>query len=577
VLAELHIRDFAIISEINISFSPGFNAFTGETGAGKSIIIDALDLVLGGRASPDMVRTGASSSLIQAMFVLEGDVLREVSELLESNGLDPSEELIITREISSSGRSSARINGSLVPVTLLRQLGENLVDITGQSEHLVLLRPSAQRDVLDHYAGATDLRSEVSQLYNEIRQVQSELDALVSGQREAERRADMLRYQIEEISSADLQPGEDEELLKRRNLLANAEKLAQLADNAYQSLYSSSTSAIDQLQQAQSLLEELVRFDNSLSSNLDMISEAVVAVEEASLSIRRYRDSIEFDPGMLEVVEERLDLINRLKRKYGATIEEILQYRDSAEAELSDIQNSDEKIRKLETQLENLRQQLAQKAKALSSIRSKAAKDLGRKIEQELKDLLMTNAQIEIRVGYKQPSDYSISIDGTEVGIDQTGADDIELLVSPNPGEPLKPIAKVASGGEISRIMLAIRTVLSAADNTPTLVFDEVDVGIGGRSGRIVGEKLAGLASNHQVIAITHLAQVAAYADTHFKITKVIQDNLTTTRVDKLDREGIRHELAAMLGGMPVTDRSLQSADELIDLAKRSRRLSLAS
>lgn len=577
MLAELHIRDFAIISEINISFSPGFNAFTGETGAGKSIIIDALDLVLGGRASPDMVRTGASSSLIQAMFVLEGDVLREVSELLESNGLDPSEELIITREISSSGRSSARINGSLVPVTLLRQLGENLVDITGQSEHLVLLRPSAQRDVLDHYAGAIDLCSEVSQLYNEIRQVQSELDALVSGQREAERRADMLRYQIEEISSADLQPGEDEELLKRRNLLANAEKLAQLADNAYQSLYSSSTSAIDQLQQAQSLLEELVRFDNSLSSNLDMISEAVVAVEEASLSIRRYRDSIEFDPGMLEVVEERLDLINRLKRKYGATIEEILQYRDSAEAELSDIQNSDEKIRKLETQLENLRQQLAQKAKALSSIRSKAAKDLGRKIEQELKDLLMTNAQIEIKVGYKQPSDYSISIDGTEVGIDQTGADDIELLVSPNPGEPLKPIAKVASGGEISRIMLAIRTVLSAADNTPTLVFDEVDVGIGGRSGRIVGEKLAGLASNHQVIAITHLAQVAAYADTHFKITKVIQDNLTTTRVDKLDREGIRHELAAMLGGMPVTDRSLQSADELIDLAKRSRRLSLAS
>ena len=577
MLAELHIRDFAIISEINISFSPGFNAFTGETGAGKSIIIDALDLVLGGRASPDMVRTGASSSLIQAMFVLEGDVLREVSELLASNGLDPSEELIITREISSSGRSSARINGSLVPVTLLKQLGENLVDITGQSEHLVLLRPSAQRDVLDHYAGAIDLCSEVSQLYNEIRQVQSELDALVSGQREAERRADMLRYQIEEISSADLQPGEDEELLKRRNLLANAEKLAQLADNAYQSLYSSSTSAIDQLQQAQSLLEELVRLDNSLSSNLDMISEAVVAVEEASLSIRRYRDSIEFDPGMLEVVEERLDLINRLKRKYGATIEEILQYRDSAEAELSDIENSDEKIRKLETQLENLRQQLAQKAKALSSIRSKAAKDLGRKIEQELKDLLMTNAQIEIRVGYKQPSDYSISIDGTEVGIDQTGADDIELLVSPNPGEPLKPIAKVASGGEISRIMLAIRTVLSAADNTPTLVFDEVDVGIGGRSGRIVGEKLAGLASNHQVIAITHLAQVAAYADTHFKITKVIQDNLTTTRVDKLDREGIRHELAAMLGGMPVTDRSLQSADELIDLAKRSRRLSLAS
>ena len=577
MLAELHIRDFAIISEINISFSPGFNAFTGETGAGKSIIIDALDLVLGGRASPDMVRTGASSSLIQAMFVLEGDVLREVSELLESNGLDPSEELIITREISSSGRSSARINGSLVPVTLLKQLGENLVDITGQSEHLVLLRPSAQRDVLDHYAGAIDLCSEVSQLYNEIRQVQSELDALVSGQREAERRADMLRYQIEEISSADLQPGEDEELLKRRNLLANAEKLAQLADNAYQSLYSSSTSAIDQLQQAQSLLEELVRLDNSLSSNLDMISEAVVAVEEASLSIRRYRDSIEFDPGMLEVVEERLDLINRLKRKYGATIEEILQYRDSAEAELSDIENSDEKIRKLETQLENLRQQLAQKAKDLSSIRSKAAKDLGRKIEQELKDLLMTNAQIEIRVGYKQPSDYSISIDGTEVGIDQTGADDIELLVSPNPGEPLKPIAKVASGGEISRIMLAIRTVLSAADNTPTLVFDEVDVGIGGRSGRIVGEKLAGLASNHQVIAITHLAQVAAYADTHFKITKVIQDNLTTTRVDKLDREGIRHELAAMLGGMPVTDRSLQSADELIDLAKRSRRLSLAS
>ena len=577
MLAELHIRDFAIISEINISFSPGFNAFTGETGAGKSIIIDALDLVLGGRASPDMVRTGASSSLIQAMFVLEGDVLREVSELLESNGLDPSEELIITREISSSGRSSARINGSLVPVTLLRQLGENLVDITGQSEHLVLLRPSAQRNMLDHYAGAIDLRSEVSQLYNEIRQVQSELDALVSGQREAERRADMLRYQIEEISSADLQPGEDEELLKRRNLLANAEKLAQLADNAYQSLYSSSTSAIDQLQQAQSLLEELVRLDNSLSSNLDMISEAVVAVEEASLSIRRYRDAIEFDPGMLEVVEERLDLINRLKRKYGATIEEILQYRDSAEAELSDIENSDEKIKKLETQLENLRQQLAQKAKALSSIRSKAAKDLGRKIEQELNDLLMTNAQIEIKVGYKQPSDYSISIDGTEVGIDQTGADDIELLVSPNPGELLKPIAKVASGGEISRIMLAIRTVLSAADNTPTLVFDEVDVGIGGRSGRIVGEKLAGLASNHQVIAITHLAQVAAYADTHFKITKVIQDNLTTTRVDKLDREGIRHELAAMLGGMPVTDRSLQSADELIDLAKRSRRLSLAS
>ncbi len=565
MLAELQISDFAIITRLNLQLNPKFNAFTGETGAGKSIIIDALGIVLGGRASPEMVRTGCSAARVQALFQLDAAAVERMTPAFERHGAEPAEDLILTREITSAGRSTARVNGTLVPVAALRELADGLVDITGQSEHLSLLRPAAQLAMLDQYARAGALRAEVAARYAETRDIEDEIAGLVRDRQEAERRADMLRYQIEEIDAAAPQPGEDDELGQRRTLLANAEKLSTLAETAYQALYGSAESALDQLRTAEGAVDELARYDTSIGSDLDLLREAVVNTEELALSVRRYRDTVEYDPAELVQIEDRLDQLNRLKRKYGATVDEVLEFARGASEELEGLEHSEERAEALRARLEEVRGVLAERALELSCTRTTAAAELGRGIERALADLLMARARVEVRVERRTgESGTTLEVEGETVGVDATGIDRVEIMLSPNPGEPLKPMARIASGGETARILLAVRSVLSAADQTPTLVFDEVDVGVGGRSGHVVGEKLYGLTDSHQVLAITHLAQVAAFADAHYRISKTVEDDRTSTRVDELQPEERRAELAAMLGGLPVGEKSLQSAGELV-------------
>lgn len=570
MLAELQISDFAIITRLDLRLNGCFNTFTGETGAGKSIIIDALGVVLGGRASPDMVRTGASTARIQALFQLDPDHLARLTPGFEQYGVETSEDLIVSREISSAGRSTARINGTLVPASVLRELTDGLVDITGQSEHLSLLRPSAQLDMVDQYALTGSLRSEVAKLYGQMRTLEDEIVGLVHDRQEAERRADMLRYQLEEIDAAAPQAGEDDELLQRRTLLANAEKLSTLADTSYQTLYGSSPSALELVRQAEIALTELAGFDQSLQPDLGMLSEAAVNVEETALTVRRYRDSVEYDPAQLAELEDRLDALNRLKRKYGASLDEVIEYSRSAAEELDSLEHTEERAEQLREELRGVQSALAGRAAALSCRRSAAAEELGKRIEAALADLLMARARVEVQVTRRtSEAGSTVDVEGEQVAVDSTGIDRVEILLSPNLGEPLKPMARIASGGETSRILLAVRSVLSDADRTPTLVFDEVDVGVGGRSGHVVGEKLYGLTRSHQVLTITHLAQVAAYADAHYRIAKQVETGRTSTVVEELDATEVRTELAAMLGGLPASEKSLQSADELLGRATR--------
>lgn len=565
VLAELQISNFAIITHLDLSLAPRFNAFTGETGAGKSIIIDALGIVLGGRASPEMVRTGAPAARVQALFHLDAAVAERMTPAFERHGVEPADDLILTREVTASGRSTARVNGTLVPLAALREMGEGLVDITGQSEHLSLLRPAAQLDMLDQYARCGAVRGEVAELYRRTRELEAEIAGLVRDKQEAARRADMLRYQVEEIEAAAPQEGEDEELSSRRNLLANAEKLSTLAETAYQALYGSADSALDLLRRADAAMEELVGYDASLSGDLEALREALVNTEECALTVRRYRDAVEYDPAQLAQVEDRLDALNRLKRKYGATLDEVLEYARSASEELETLEHGEERAEELREELEAVRGRLAARAAELSEARTAAAAELGQRVEGALADLLMARARVRVEVSRRAgEGGATVEIDGETVGVDATGIDRVEILLSPNPGEPLKSMARIASGGETARILLAVRSVLSDADATPTLVFDEVDVGVGGRSGQVVGEKLYGLTGRHQVLAITHLAQVAAFADAHYRISKRVEEDRTSTCVDRLDADGTRAELAAMLGGLPVSEKSLQSAGELM-------------
>lgn len=564
MLAELQISNFAIIDRLDLRFHERFNAFTGETGAGKSIIIDALGLVLGGRASPEMVRTGAPSARVQALFELSPPTLERVAPLLEAGGIEPEPALILTRELSAAGRSSARINGVMVPAGVLREVGGLLADITGQSEHLSLLRPSAQLDLLDQFAGVLGLRSRVADRYREASRIEGELESLVRDKQEAERRADMLRFQLEEINSVAPVSGEDEELARRRELLANSEKLSMLAEQAYEALYGESPSAVELLRQAVGSVEQLVRYDPTLQPDLGALSEAAVNAEESALVVRRYRDAVEFDPAELLTIEERLDVLNRLKRKYGATLDEVLQYSESAAAELDALEHSDERAEELAALRDAARAELAAMSAELSERRSAAAADLSRRIEAGLGDLMMSRARVDVQVRRRTGSGgYTVRLAGGTASVDATGIDEVEILLSPNPGEALKPMARIASGGETARILLAVRSVLSEADRTPTLVFDEVDVGVGGRSGSVVGEKLYGLTRSHQVLVITHLAQVAAFADAHYRISKHVGSDRTSTTVDELSEQDSRLELAAMLGGLPVTERSLQSAVEV--------------
>jgi DNA repair protein RecN (Recombination protein N) len=566
MLLELRIENFAIIDKLELEFGSGLIVFTGETGAGKSIIIDAVETLLGVRADTSVIRSGVKRSSVEATFKIMPKVREQIHAILrEEDLLDDENYLTLRREFRREGRNIARVNGRTVSLSMLRSLGELLIDLHGQSEHLSLLRVKSHIHLLDRYAEVDKELKAYQDTYRQLQQVRRELAELRKAEKEAARRMEMLTFQVEEINMAGLEEGEEEKLKSERVRLSNAENLARQASIAITALDEGeldSASASDRLGIAVQALEDLAKVDEESSDLLSRAQELFDGAVELARELGNYLQEVEFDPARLEEVEDRLNAIFILKRKYGDTITEILDFGAQAQKELDDITHAEERMQTLEKQEKQLLTQLAEKAMAVSEKRHTAAGEMSAKIENELKDLRMDQAHFS--VDFKTvPDDKGVLLPGGErVSFDNTGFEQVEFLVAPNVGEGLKPLVKVASGGETSRLMLALKNVLAKADHTPTLIFDEIDQGIGGRVGAVVGHKLWQLGQQHQVLCITHLAQLAGFGERHFKVEKEIKDSRTVTVVDAVKDEDRIRELAQMLG--EVSDGTLQSATEIL-------------
>ncbi len=570
MLTELRIQNFAIIDHLELEFGPGLMVFTGETGAGKSIIMDALDMLLGGRTDATAIRSDADLARVEATFKLSGPERVAAHEILKREDLlDEQNYVTLTREVRREGRSLARINGRTISLSLLKELGELLVDIHGQTEHLSLLNVHAHLGLLDRYANVESLLAAYRKTYQNLLDIRRELEGLREAQLDAERRTEMLTFQAGEIEAAILKPGEDEDLRKERDRLANAESLTNLAQQALTVLdegTSESPASTDLIGQAVQSLTKLAQIDGTQNA----LAEQSVTLEETladlARGLRNYLETIEFNPKRLEEVEERLDLIRRLERKYGGTIESTIAFAADSRKQLATITTAAGRIGELETAESAALAKLSEQALGLSQKRKESAEQMSKSIEAELGDLRMAAARFAVDFQTKPAADGLPLPDGTRVAFDGNGLDKVEFLVAPNPGEGLKPLARIASGGETSRLMLALKNVLARADQVPTLIFDEIDQGIGGRVGGTVGEKLWHLGRAHQVFVITHLPQLAVFGDQHFQVQKVIEQNRTLTRVAKLTGEPRTLELAQMLGA--VTEGTLRSAHDILQSAQ---------
>jgi len=570
MLQELRIKDFAIIDELTLTLDPGFLVITGETGAGKSIIVDAVNLLLGERSDATLVRGGADRAMIEGIFAIPPALQPDVQGLLEAEGLDSElpDEVILSREVRSSGRSLARINGTTCNLAVYREIGGMLVDIHGQGEHLSLLRPAQHIYLLDRYAGLEDARAGFKEVVRALDQVRAEIKSLLTDEAALARRVDMLQYQVQEIDSAALRPDEEVELQQERNRLVNAEKIAELATEAQYALLGDmgETSGVDLLAQAAIDLSRLAKLDPSIAEYAELAESLSAQADELARAVRQYREDIEYDPHRLDQIEERVEIITRLKRKYGGSIEAALAHADKARAELESITHSEERLAELRAQEDRLLHQIGTLAAQLSAKRRAAAQKLTEAIVRELDELKMQGARFEVQIAW-QDDPEGCFVEDRRLAFGPNGIDQVEFYMAANVGEPLRPIAKVASGGETSRIMLALKSVLTHADQVPTLIFDEIDQGIGGRIGAVVGQKLWRLSDRHQVLVVTHLAQLAGFGDAHYRVSKHVQNKRTVTQVQRLDDQGRVDELAEMLGA--ETDSARQSAYDILMLARR--------
>lgn len=584
MLQELSIRNFAIIDDLHLNFGSGLNILTGETGAGKSIIIDAVGLLLGDRAAAEWVRAGAELAEIEAVFFLPpaNEVSAEVRRMLEEQGLDEPDApdwLTLSREVRLNGRNVCRTNGRTVNLQILSDLAAHLIDVHGQGEHLNLLRPRTHIHLLDRYGGLLPQREQVAALVGKLRKIRAELQRLRQDARTLAQRVDLLGFQTEEIFQARLRPGEDDELEGERRRLANAEALLQLAQAATNALSSGDgevPSALDMVGEAVGRMERLARIDSDLQTTADEGQALLEQLGDLARTLQDYADRLEFNPERLAEVEERLELISNLKRKYGDTIEQIIAFGQHAQTELAGLSNWEVRTAELEEAEDKLLHAIGNLAAELSQARRCAGEQLARQVETELGDLRMERARVGVAVGQSERTDGAYLPDGRRVAFDATGVDQVEFLISANPGEPLKPMARVASGGETARLMLALKSVLAHADATPTLIFDEIDQGIGGRVGAIVGRKLWVLTGQqpangaavvpHQVLCITHLPQLAAFGDKHFTVNKRIGtingEERTSTVVHDLDGTDRIEELTQMLGTVGAAGR--RSVEEMM-------------
>ncbi len=579
MLAQLTIRNFAIVDRLDVAWEPGLNVITGETGAGKSIIIDAVGALLGDKLGPETVRTGADRALVEGVFQVGEGPGEELAAVLEEYGLEVEDgALIVSREIAAAGgRGGARVNGRQVPLSVLQQLGEQLVDIHGQSQHMALLRVREQLDYLDRYAGLIGERQHVAGLVRELRAVRAERQTILAEERQAAREQEMLRHEIAEIERAELRDGEEAELQAQRTRLEHVERLRQAASAAYEALNGAEgedgerPGAVDLAGQAVVACQDGARFDPELAAYAEALNGAFAQLEEASLRLRSYVDTIEADPEALERLEERLFAIADLRRKYGDSVPEILAYLEQARGRVEGFEHREERLAELGEREKQLLEQLSRAAGGLSSRRRDAGARLAEAVERELADLQMRGTRFAVSVQQQDDPD-GVELDGRPVAFDLAGVDRVELLIAPNAGEEPRALSRIASGGELARVALALKTILARADTRPTLIFDEVDVGVGGRTAPVVGQKLWTVAAGgHQVLCVTHMPQVAAFADRHWMVAKREADGRTQTDVALLEPEPRLHELAAMLAGSS-TETARQNAAELVQAAGRFKR-----
>lgn len=583
MLHRLTIRNFAIIDRLDVEWGDGFNVITGETGAGKSIIIDAVGALLGDRVGPETVRTGADRAVVEGVFTVPDALPAGLGDILDEYGLEVEDgALIVTREVAGpGGRGGARVNGRTVPLAVLQQMGEQLVDVHGQSQHMALLRVREHMEYLDRFGGLLERRDEVARLARALRAVREEIASLRAQERQATREREMLRYQVEEIERAELRVGEEAEIAALRNRLRHVERLRLLVATAFEALHGAESGeaerpgATDLLGEAVASATEASGIDQGLGGTVETLTAVLANAEDAARSLRDYLDSVEADPEGLEQAEERVQLILDLKRKYGATVGEVLGYLEEARAKLAAIETREERLADLESRAEHLRTELGAAATHLSAERTAAGERLSRAVERELADLAMPGTRFRLNV-LQEDEPHGVPFGERTVQFDLSGVDRVEFLVAANAGEEPRPMARVASGGELARLALALKTILSRQDERATLIFDEVDVGVGGRTAPVVGEKLWSLATaGHQVLCVTHMAQVAAFGDSHWVVAKRTEGERTLIAIEALDQPHRVDELAAMLAGT-VTDRARGSARELLGRARDAKRAGVA-
>lgn len=561
MILEINIKNFIIIEQESINFTPGLNIITGETGSGKSLIIDALQAITGGRFSKDDIRHGADKALISALFALEHN--HELDALLEEYGIDKEADntLLISREVNTAGRSGSRINGQTVTFTMLKAVAQCLIDIVGQNEHQLLFNANKHIEFVDSFGDQEidTFKTILKSITDNLKSVEARYKEICGNSSERERKLDLYKFQIEEIESAALKAEEEDQLKAKRLLLLNSEKLYKNITQVYDYLFNSEEGTIcaaDVLEDSTHKLNELQHIDIRLQDFVGVIETALYQLEDIKADIRDYKDNIEFNDDEINFIGERLDLISKLKRKYGTSLEDVIKYGETAAAEYETLLNSEKFAAELENEINGLRSRYFDAANKLSIVREKLSKKLEKMVEKELQDLNMKG------------SEFQVNIKKDENVISSKGIDKIEFLLSPNPGEPPKQLSKIASGGEMSRVMLALKNTITKAEKIPCIVFDEVDAGIGGLTASIVGQKIKKISKNSQIICITHLAQIACYADSHIYTSKIINENKTFSKIKNLDIKERIEEVARMLGGSPKDETSMAHAKQLISGGK---------
>jgi DNA repair protein RecN (Recombination protein N) len=570
MLRHLRVKNLALIDELELSFDEGLNVITGETGAGKSLLMSALDLAVGGRATADLVRHETSEATVEAIFTVT-DV--RITQLLEEGGYAVDDELLVRRIISHSGRSRVYLNGSAATVTVLRQVGDRLMHVYGQHEHHVLLEAEAALSLLDGFAGLSKTAEEMAKHYQTLRHAWSRLQALTTGKAAAEARRELLRFQVEEIRRAELQPGEEDALRQEKAILLNAEKLAQGVAAGEEMLSAGEEAVTDQLGRFLTRLRELARIDENLKDVVALLNGGLVQVEEAALQLRRYGERLRVNPERLEEIDARLTLLSRLKHKYGGSIDAVLALQEALEQELQQIEGGEETLVTLRQEVESASTTAWEKAETLSQARRAAARTLEIQMAKELASLGMKGAMFSVQFaegkdGAGGEAEDSLFLRGDR-RLRSTGCDRAEFHLSANPGEPLLPLAQVASGGELSRLMLALKALSAAIGEAPTLIFDEVDAGIGGAVAEVVGRRLKALARQRQVLCITHLPQIAVFADHAYTVVKRTAKGRTVSSAKQLTYNEQLQELARMLGGVEISAEAKRHAREMLEVARR--------